>query len=346
MDHLEWTITRIENENELTKSFYLKNSASNTVPYQAGQFLTFLFKDDMHELRRSYSFSSTPGIDDISFITIKRITNGAISRHFHDHLSVGDKLKSLAPAGRFIIETKQGARRQFCFIAAGSGIVPVFSLIKQLLKEEPLSEILLLNQNHDEESLIFSRQLFECEHQFPNRFQNVNFLSNPTNKSLRSRRLTNDLLETRISKWVQPEKECFFYLCGPESFMRMAQFTLRLMGFSDGQIRREYFTVQFVPPPPLTLDHSVRTVQIFIAGHEYYFETKYPATILQSALDLGIQLPYSCRGARCSTCMAKCTSGIVKMSMNEVLTDQDLEQGWVLTCVGYAASNISLNFGD
>jgi ring-1,2-phenylacetyl-CoA epoxidase subunit PaaE len=346
MDQLDWTIARIEKENEFTKTFYLKNSESETVAYLAGQFLTFLFKSDLYELRRSYSFSSAPGIDAMPSITIKRIANGAISRQFHDHLAVGDKLASLQPAGRFTIESKCADSRQFCFIAAGSGIVPIFSLIKQLLQKEPLSEVLLLNQNHDEESIIFSRQLNDWHDQFPDRLQIINILSDPLDKTQKSHRLTNDLLEILVSKWIRPQKECFFYLCGPESFMRMAQFTLRLMGFEDRQIRREYFTVQFVPPPPLSLNPLPRMVQISMGGKEFRFETRYPNTILQSALDHKIQLPYSCRGARCSTCMAKCISGNVKMSMNEVLTDQDIEQGWILTCVGYAASDVSLSFGS
>ena len=344
MDKLDLIITRIEKENEVTKTFYLESS-KKAIQYHAGQFLTFLFTHDQRELRRSYSFSSAPGIDKEPSITIKRIPNGEISRLFHDHLKAGDKLKSLPASGRFIAESNPKSQRQFFFIAAGSGIVPVFSLIKHLLREEPLSEIILLNQNHDEESVIFSNLLHAWQNQYPVRFRMINLLSNPVNKSLGSHRLTNEILESTVMEWLQPERETLFYLCGPEAFMRMAQFTLKLMGFGDPQIRREYFTVQFIPPPPLALDPAPQKINVLMNGKEFQFYTSYPKTILQSALDHGIQLPYSCRGARCSTCMAKCASGRVEMSMNEVLSDQDLEQGWVLTCVGYAASDLKLILG-
>jgi ring-1,2-phenylacetyl-CoA epoxidase subunit PaaE len=344
MDHLDLHITRIEKENDFTKSFYLE-SLTGPIEYRAGQFLTFLFMRDQHELRRSYSFSSAPGIDKNTSITVKRIVNGEISRHFHDRLKVGDKLKALPASGRFIVDGIPSAQRQFFFISAGSGIVPVFSLIKQLIREEPLSEIILLNQNHDEDTVIFSAQLNSWQREIPNRIRIINLLSNPHDKSIGSHRLTNELLETMVSKWANRAKEICFYLCGPEAFMRMAQFTLRLLKFEDRQIRREFFTVQFIPPPPLALDPGPKKVTVDIGGRKFQFNTSYPKTILQSALDQGIQLPYSCRGARCSTCMAKCISGNVKMSMNEVLTDDDLQDGWVLTCVGYASSDLRLIFG-
>jgi ring-1,2-phenylacetyl-CoA epoxidase subunit PaaE len=135
-----------------------------------------------------------------------------------------------------------------------------------------------------------------------------------------------------------------FYLCGPAGFMRMAVFTLRLMGVVDAQIRREQFTVEYVPPPPLLADMSPKRVMVRAGGQEYHFSTAWPSTILQSALAQGIALPYSCGGGRCSTCVARCVSGRVKMSINEVLTEGDLRAGLVLTCVGYAETDVGLEF--
>jgi ring-1,2-phenylacetyl-CoA epoxidase subunit PaaE len=149
--------------------------------------------------------------------------------------------------------------------------------------------------------------------------------------------------------------------------MRMAQFTLRVMGFAAEQIRQEHFTVEYVPPPPLLTDTAPKKVTVSVrqrefpavrqdqlADHlqpeaetltrEYQFEVAWPATILQAALNQDIPLPYSCRGGRCSTCVAKCVSGKVKMSINEVLTEKDLQEGLVLTCVGYAETDVVLRF--
>ena len=346
MDQLQWEITRIEKETEQASTFFLRNINGPVVTYKAGQFLTFIFPHSKTELRRSFSFSSTPGIDQDFSVTVKRIPNGEISRLFLDKMKVGDRLKSIAPSGRFTIETDHKKMRQIFFIAAGSGITPIFSLLKKILVQEPGSLIVLIDQNHSEADIIFSGKLKQLELEFPAHLKWINLLSNPINKENPSHRLTNDLLETLIHSNRKKGLDTVFYLCGPGAFMRMAEFTLKLMGFSDGVIRKEHFTIDFIPPPPLIVDVSAREVHINLFGKEISFTARYPKTILQSALDHKVNIPYSCRGGRCSTCMAKCVQGKVKMSINEVLTAKDLEEGWILTCVGYAETDLKLAFSS
>jgi ring-1,2-phenylacetyl-CoA epoxidase subunit PaaE len=121
-------------------------------------------------------------------------------------------------------------------------------------------------------------------------------------------------------------------------------FTLRWMGFGEEQIKRETFNIEYIPPPPFLIDQTPKQVDLSFRGIRHQFKVSYPSSILEAALKNNIQLPYSCRGGRCSTCMAKCLSGKIKMSINEVLTDQDLQEGWVLTCVGFAETDIVLSF--
>ncbi len=344
MDQLQWEISRIEQETGQASTFFLQNIDGSGVPYKAGQFLTFIFPHSNAELRRSYSFSSTPGVDNEFSVTVKRIPNGEISRRFLDKMKVGDRLLSIAPSGRFTIDTDPERKRQIFLIAAGSGITPIFSLLKKILSEEPFSSIVLIDQNHSEAETIFSDKLKKFESKFPAQLKWINLLSNPLSREYYSQRLTNDLLEILILKNWNKRLEPAFYLCGPVTFMRMAEFTLKLMGFPDGAIRKEHFTIDFIPPPPLIVDDRPRQVHINLFGEERSFTSRYPKTILQSALDQKINIPYSCRGGRCSTCMAKCIQGKVKMSINEVLTAKDLEEGWILTCVGYAETDLMLVF--
>jgi ring-1,2-phenylacetyl-CoA epoxidase subunit PaaE len=114
------------------------------------------------------------------------------------------------------------------------------------------------------------------------------------------------------------------------------------MGVADEHIRKENFVINAVPPPPPTTDSSPKNVVLRWKGREFRFTVSYPITILQAALNNQIHLPYSCRGGRCSTCTIKCISGKVKMSINEVLTDRDLQQGLVLSCVGFAETDLEL----
>jgi ring-1,2-phenylacetyl-CoA epoxidase subunit PaaE len=243
-------------------------------------------------------------------------------------------------------------------------MAPVFSLLKKALSEEPLRRVVLISQQHDKESILFRKQLEGLLEHYPGRFRWINILSTPgvlyggaigeEERAGRSfyGRLTNLLLEDLLEELSgeRPEEKeeewqkKLFYLCGPPAFMRMVQFTLRLMGVGDAQIRKENFTVEFVPPPPPLTDNSPKQVTIRHAGQTTVFDIVYPTNLLQAALDHGVVLPYSCRGGRCSSCTVKCLNGQVKMSINDVLTDKDLQEGLVLTCVGYAATDVELRY--
>lgn len=334
-------------------TFFLERKDGRPLEYRAGQFLTFLFSFHGRELRRSYSFSSTPGIDLFPSITVKREVNGEISRFLVDRLRVGDVLSSLAPAGKFLLEAVPDG--SLVFLAAGSGMVPVFSLMKAAFHQRAAKKIILISQNRDSESIPFRSALEEMREDPSGLFEWTSLLSRPTpiGNPVPAARLNNGLLKELLD-WIEEEvvdgagpditNKHLFYLCGPLSFMRMALFTLRLMGVSDRQIRKENFTVEYVPPPPFLADTSPKEVVILTNENRYEFATAWPSTILQSALAHHIALPYSCKGGRCSTCMARCVSGKVKMSINEVLTDKDLQEGWILTCVGYAETDIELDF--
>jgi ring-1,2-phenylacetyl-CoA epoxidase subunit PaaE len=343
MDLLKLRVKNIIRETSDTMTIQLYSKDDIKIAYEAGQFLTFIFNRGDSELRRSYSFSSTPGIDELMAITVKRVANGQISRLLIDHLDREEILISLPPSGRFTVKTNASSERQFFFIAAGSGITPIFSLIKKILAEEPLSKVFLIYQNHDEKSIIFKKQLKEIEKKIPRQFKWINLLTNPGKYPHAGSRLTNFFLEKLINEHIS-EKEKMFYICGPSSMMRMAQFTLKLMGFADAQIRKENFTVDYIPPPPIISNTEPRNLVIHFQQKTYRIVVAYPTNILQAALNNHIELPYSCRGGRCSTCAARLIKGKVIMSINEVLTEKDIEEGLVLTCVGYAKTDVELNF--
>ena len=334
-----WTlrVTDIQPAAADTKTIFLERTDGQPFSYRAGQFLTFLLDFHGREVRRSYSLSTTPGVDPVAAITVKRVENGEVSRYLLDHLRVGDALVSLPAAGRFVLEGGAGTS-PLVFIAAGSGMVPVFSLIKQVLAEVIGSRILLITQQHDEGSILFRRQLEALERKYGgDRWRWVNLLS------VRDGRLGNWRMEELLLETVEGGiEESMFYLCGPPAFMRMAQFTLKWMGAGDESIKKESFTVEYVPPPPLLADPGPKRVKVRFGGRDYEYEVIWPDTILGAALKNQVLLPYSCRGGRCSTCTARLLRGKVRMSINEVLTDRDLEQGMVLTCVGYAEMDVDL----
>lgn len=344
MDTINLSVTGRRQESPDTTTFILE--PSERLPYQPGQFITLLIHHYGREVRRSFSLSSSPE-DSYWSITIKRKANGEISRHLLDHIKVGDVLKALPPSGRFTLQTNSLARRDIGFIGAGSGMVPLLPLIRQALTEEPHSHIWLLSQNHAEEDILFARQWRELQQKYADRFSVIHFLSSPHEHSVLPRRLNNANLEQILPTLLRfaPER-ALIYCCGPEALMRMARFTLRLMGYRADQFRQEHFVIDTPPHAPLLgeliKDPPPRKVNLRLKGQVYHFEVAYPHNILDAALHQHIPMPYSCRGGRCSTCMARCLSGSVLMSINDVLTDQDLASGLILTCTGYAQTDLEL----
>jgi ring-1,2-phenylacetyl-CoA epoxidase subunit PaaE len=346
MDQLRLRVKAIQPESTGTKTIFLERMDGQDLVYKAGQFLTILFSFPHRQLRRSYSLSTAPGIDPIAAITVKRVQNGEISRYMLDHLRAGHELTCLPPAGRFTLDShstikarEDPATTPLLFIAAGSGIVPIFSLLKSALNSSSEVPLILISQQHDEAASPFRAQLGRMQETYSSRFEWIDLLST------RDGRLNNWRLEELLIALL-PELPPLpnVYLCGPPSFMRMAQFTLRLMGFPDESIKKENFTVEFVPSAPIDIDPSPKLITVHAGGKVWQFEAVWPQTILQAGLAHQVHLPYSCRGGRCSTCVARCLRGTVTMTINEVLTENDLREGLVLPCVGYAGTDVELTY--
>jgi ring-1,2-phenylacetyl-CoA epoxidase subunit PaaE len=343
---LQWKVIQVTPETPDTKTYVLEEAQGKQVAWDAGQSITFLFTHHGHEIRRSYSICTAPGIDKHIAITVKRKPNGEISRHILNTWQKGTLVNSLLPAGRFIIETQPAQKRHICFIAAGSGIVPMLALIKKALYHEPESHITLIYQNHDERNIIYHAILQQLAAQFAHRFTRIDLLSNPIDADAKPARLNNWLLEQLITTpstaLRTPLRTELFYTCGPELFMAMVQFTLRTLGYSEDQLRKEHFVIEPVRKPAFTMPATEHTVIVHYANQTHQFRIAWPDTILQAAQKHGITLPYSCNTGRCATCAAHCRKGSVTMSNNEVLTDADLQGGLVLTCTGYAETDVEL----
>jgi ring-1,2-phenylacetyl-CoA epoxidase subunit PaaE len=321
-------VEAIFSETPDAKTFALRPADGSPVSYQAGQFLTFLFNFHGHEVRRSYSMSSAPGVDEALSVTVKRVENGEASRFLLDRVRVGDTLRALPPSGRFVLDDSAGP---LVLLGAGSGITPLFSLLKMALATQPARAVLLLYASRDARSTMFREPLATLARQHPDRLTLLH------QYSAEGQRLNNARLETLLRRHLGTDPaDARFYLCGPSDFMRMARITLLFMGFHADQLRQEHFVVETPPAPPLLAVPS--RVTLVFRGKTHVLDVPAGQYLLTAALDAGLPLPYSCRGGRCATCVARCRSGQVAMRINDVLTARDLSAGLVLTCTGYAES--------
>ncbi|MGY3052942.1 ring-1,2-phenylacetyl-CoA epoxidase subunit PaaE [Pedobacter sp. UYEF25] len=312
--------------------------------YLAGQFLSLIFKNGDKEIRRSYSFNSSPVIDEALSITVKRVENGEISRLIHHKTTIGDEFNALPPQGIFSYHPIKTKKRDLFLFGAGVGITPLFSILKTALVAEDQSKITLIYSNSSIEKVLFYEQINIWQKNYPNRLTVIYVFSNE--KNLATARLNKFYIEQLLKNHLKFQKSnALFYSCGPIIYMDLCRITLLGAGFSQMQIKRETFVL---PEEELdeddasttkVIDKSTYSVVINFNGKTDILLIPYPKRILEVALANNINLPYSCQAGMCSACTAFCTKGGVAMDYNEVLTDDEIASGKVLTCTGRPTEN-------
>ena len=326
------TVTAVK---ELVPGFKTFSFSSATpIPYKAGQYLTFVKTVNGEEVRRSYSITSSPILHEALTVGIKRVPNGLFSRYFTDTIQPGDEVISIGAGGLFVLPQDLSTTRQVFLFAAGSGITPVFSLLKTILYGHPQLHVVLIYSNASPSKTIFLEEIRDLEQKFPGSFK-VDFLFSDSPDLLKAR-LYSDLLMKLVDQYsVCETKEILFYICGPESYMRMCTYVLQQEGIDPLQIRKENFVIPRTVVPVSPPDKKTRIAIVNYGDDQYRIPVVFPDSILKAAQKMGISLPYSCEAGRCGNCVAKKVSGSVWHSYNEVLTTAELEQGLVLTCTAH-----------
>ena len=326
-------ITGIREELHDFKIFSFDGDAN--ISYKAGQYLTLIHDLRGNEIRRSYSFTSAPGLNEPLAIGVKRIPNGFYSRLLVDYAKPGDELITSGAGGLFILPTDIHAFKQLYFFAAGSGITPIYSILKFALRFHPWLNIILIYSSPSPSSTILLKELQQLQEEFQSRFIVQWLFGNAPD--LTGARLYRESLIHFVNYYsVSSYADSLYYICGPLSYMRMCTFVLLEMHVPPDNIKRENFLVaQPKPIKVLPPDKQTHFAKIKLGNNQYTIEVQYPDSILQAARKKGLTLPYSCETGRCANCIARCKKGNVWLSHNEVLTDSDLARGLTLTCVGH-----------
>ncbi|MBS1645380.1 MAG: iron-sulfur cluster-binding domain-containing protein [Bacteroidetes bacterium] len=317
------------------KTFYLSPEAGEHWVYTAGQFLTLDQRINGQSVRRSYSFSSCPDVDQQAAITVKRVDNGSVSRWLLDIVQVGTKLQLASPpSGIFTLPSEPINVEVIWLFAAGIGITPIFSLLKDILYHRT-QRVVLIYSNSNPGSTVFLKEIEGLAIQFPERLSVVWLWSNSLDM-LRARLSSASFNTILAPYWPKDRRKLLSFICGPRQYMWMVQLLLEQSGIPESNIRREVFQTRELSSVLLPQDKAPHTVTVSFSGQQVQFINRYPLSILDSALEAEIQLPYSCKTGQCGACTAVCTDGRVWMSYNEVLTENDLRSGRVLTCKGHA----------
>lgn len=303
--------------------------------FSAGQHLTLKVNINSEILYRTFSIASIPNSDNLLSLTIKKIKGGKVTNYLAEQLKVGDSLEVAAPSGQFYLIPEPANQKHYVMIAGGSGITPIYSMIGTILKFEPKSKIKLLYANKTSTSSIFKEKIEQWAKEFPNQLEVKYFLSQEENpKNACKGHITRISLEEVLMK--SDKNKLDFYLCGPEIMTNKLIEDLIYLGIEKDKVHRELFLIQAQTQENATQKAQV-TAKIF--DQSYEFETVEGKTILQSALDQNIPLPFSCQSGLCGMCKMKCTEGKVTIRNNQALSESDIKAGFILTCQSLPLTN-------
>lgn len=301
--------------------------------YQPGQFITIISEVNGKKIRRAYSLCSTPFEDENPAVTVKRVPDGAMSNYLNQEVKTGDVLQAMEPMGMFTTEYAASRSREAVFFGGGSGITPLISLVRSILHKEPESKVTLIYANRSDEYIIFKDLINQLVGSQSGRFKAVHVLE--SGEADYSGRLNSEMIsEICSSSGCTDQTE--FYICGPQPMMDVTFAGLEQAGYPKSQIRMESFEAGKTSPKEIIGEESNedREVTILLDGEEHTIPVKNGAAILDSALKADLDMPYSCQSGLCTACRGKCLEGEVSTDEAEGLSPEELDEGYVLTCVG------------
>lgn len=330
---------RRETPDCVSVAFDIPEHLKEDFAYKQGQYLTLKLNLGGEELRRSYSACSSPIVHEDLRIAIKAVENGKVSTYLNNGLSVGDTIEVMTPMGNFYTEMPAATPQHYVAFAAGSGITPVISLLKTALAAHPANKFSLFYGNKSTSDIIFRQELNDLVVKYEERLQVHHILSREsTTDSLFEGRISPEKCLDLLTHFEEIQNADAYFICGPFDMTMGLKEKLIEFGVPKEKVHFELFTTDTkseTAPPVETAGASPMTdskVLIILDGEETEITVRPNETILDAALDAGLDAPYACTGGSCCTCRAKAIEGSVEMEVNYALTESEVESGYILTC--------------
>ncbi|MCW5908610.1 MAG: 2Fe-2S iron-sulfur cluster binding domain-containing protein [Chitinophagales bacterium] len=345
-----------ETADAVSVSFEVPHELKTAFTYIPGQYTTLKLLVNGQHVNRSYSFCSSPYINEPFTIAVKRVTGGVGSNFINDNFKPGLEVEVMEPMGKFHTPLSETNSKHYVLFGGGSGITPVISILKSVLVKEPNSTVTLFYGNRNEDSVIFKERLQQLAQQYASRLKVVYIYDAPLQPQPYSGYVVKDMALRLLRENTNLNfQNAEFFICGPTPMMKEVEQALGVLGIPKEKTHIEYFTAKAeedkqaagvgtssATEEPFT---GVASVKIIYDGNERELKVKEKETILEAALDAGYDPPYSCMVAACCTCRAKLLEGKVAMDDRESLTDAEIAKGYVLTCQSHPKSNrIVLNY--
>ena len=302
--------------------------------WRAGQHVALRFRLDGAEVRRSYSISDAP-VEGVPLrITVKRVRGGLVSNHVNDRVSPGDVIDVTAPFGGFCLDPDPRARRTYYFFGAGSGVTPLYAMIRSVLAAEPHSVARLAYGNRNADNAIFREELSRLEQESSGRLTVRHVLSSPSWLSSfrywRRGRIDAAAVAAFIDEHPPYAQDARYYVCGPGSMNAAVRAALRGLDVPDSRVHTESYGA--TEPPDDSVSGVAATATVRLNGATRSVPVAAGQTVLAAVRAAGDAPSYSCESGVCGACRARLRDGSVHLRARMALTDAEIARGLILTC--------------
>jgi len=326
--------------------FNVPEAQKSDFNFSAGQYITIKHTINGAEVRRSYSLCSNPASGEIK-VGIKKVENGVFSTFANTQLKINDTLEVMPPEGKFTLTPNAISKANYFAFAAGSGITPVLSMIKAVLEQSTDNSFTLVYGNKNASETMYRNELIELSKTYPERFKLHLVFSRAQESGAMFGKIDNSLVNYFTKNIYKDVVFNDYYLCGPEAMINEIKTTLSQQGVPENNIHFELFTSSIDNTTTSSIPEGITKITVTVDDEVETFSMSHKKTVLDAALDEGLDAPYSCQGGICSTCIARVTEGTVSMRKNQILTDAEVAEGLILTCQAHPTSaTLEVDYDD
>ncbi|MCF3972820.1 hybrid-cluster NAD(P)-dependent oxidoreductase [Paracoccus salsus] len=341
--------TQIVPETPDTWTFTFRSPSGAWFDYEPGQFITLDLpvdpsRGEAGNVQRTYTMSSSPSRPLSISVTAKAHATSVATRWMMDHMKPGMRIRAYGPSGIFSFHRHPA--KKYLLISAGSGITPMMSMTTWAWDSGEMPDIVFVHAARRPSDMIFRDRLQQLANRVPGLQLRLTVEEPEPFKAWPGfhGRLSQIMLGLMAPDYLEREVFC----CGPEPFMQAVREMLISLGYDMEHYHQESFGAPIATEAEapviddVILDDDAKA-QIRFAASEVVATCHETDTVLSVAKRSGLNIPSGCTFGLCGTCKVRKLSGDVHMVHNGGISDEDIEEGWILACCSNPMGKVEID---